>query len=67
MEKLCGCNESCFKVGKMWGHFEGVMCHFLEEIFDVNNGECKSFCEKTGEKVKVYTTKEQYKEVKSEI
>ena len=55
--KLCGCNESCFRNGKMWGHLEGVMCHCLGEI--TINGEQRGACFKDckGFEIKPYSTK----------
>lgn len=65
LDKLCGCKETCFKRGGQWGHFEGVMCHYLYEERD-ENGCFTNHCHKTKEKVAMYTTQKELDELLKE-
>lgn len=62
--KICGCKESCFERGDLWGHLSGVLCKYLTEE-DVTWGT-RSFCSKFKRFVNSYSTKEEYKNVKME-
>ena len=54
---LCGCIEECFKDGEQWGHFSGILCaHLIEDV-----------CQKTGQKVNVYTTEQEYERLKNKV
>jgi hypothetical protein len=58
---ICGKNESCFEPGKHWGHFEGVMCKFLED-----NKESSFICKKINKEIKftnTYMSKGEYEDL----
>ena len=56
----CGCKERCFIQGRHWGHFEGVMCHYLYD-----NGK-DSLCGVTDEIIRPYSTQRELDKLNSE-
>ena len=64
-KKLCGRNEPCFREGTCWGHFEGTLCAYISELPHPLTGKClrRTFCGKTFEKTRAYTTQEEYEKL----
>jgi hypothetical protein len=52
--KLCGCKETCFETGDMWGHLSGVMCKYLGESTN------SSICVKDDTMVDTYFNRNEY-------